>query len=107
MNDDIHGGDDDEDEDPETERVKAERVVAYNKARDAKTAAKVAAGGTLNVAKSIVTLQVKPWDSESDMGILEKEVRSIEKDGLVWGASKLAPVGYGKSFHQVIYIVLF
>jgi elongation factor 1-beta len=26
---------------------------------------------------------------------LEKAVRSIEKDGLVWGASKLVPVGFG------------
>jgi elongation factor 1-beta len=98
VNNDLDGSDGDEEDDPETERVKAERVIAYNQARDAKTAAKLAAGETLNVAKSIVTLQVKPWDSDSDMGILEKEVRSIEKDGLVWGASKLVPVGYGKSF---------
>ena len=26
---------------------------------------------------------------------LEKAVRAIEKDGLVWGASKLVPVGFG------------
>lgn len=26
---------------------------------------------------------------------LEAKVRSIEKDGLVWGASKLVPVGFG------------
>lgn len=43
----------------------------------------------------MVTLQVKPWDDETDMAALEKEVRAIEKDGLVWGASKLVPVGYG------------
>jgi elongation factor 1-beta len=29
------------------------------------------------------------------MGELEKSVRGIEKDGLVWGASKRVPVGYG------------
>lgn len=29
------------------------------------------------------------------MQALEDGVRAIEKDGLVWGASKLVPVGYG------------
>lgn len=29
------------------------------------------------------------------MGELEANVRAIEKDGLVWGASKLVPVGFG------------
>ncbi len=29
------------------------------------------------------------------MAELEKQVRSIEKDGLTWGGSKLVPVGYG------------
>ena len=49
----------------------------------------------MDVAKSVVTLQVKPWDDETDMAKLEEGVRSIEVDGLVWGASKLVPVGYG------------
>jgi elongation factor 1-beta len=34
-------------------------------------------------------------DDETDMKELEKSVRSIEKDGLVWGASTLVPVGFG------------
>jgi elongation factor 1-beta len=88
-------GDDDEEEDAEAERVKAERIAAYTDAKAAKTAAQLAAGKELAVAKSVVTLQVKPWDDETDMAELEKEVRAIEKDGLVWGASQLVPVGYG------------
>ncbi|KAJ3828703.1 elongation factor 1 beta/delta chain [Lentinula raphanica] len=77
-------GEDDE-EDAEAERIKAERVAAYNakKANKPKT-----------VAKSVVTLEVKPWDDETDMEALEKSVRSIEKDGLVWGSSKLVAIGY-------------
>ncbi|KAJ4480897.1 hypothetical protein J3R30DRAFT_3462188 [Lentinula aciculospora] len=77
----------DEDEDAEAERVKAERVAAYNakKANKPKT-----------IAKSVVTLEVKPWDDETDMEALEKSVRSIEKDGLVWGSSKLVAIGYGR-----------
>ena len=88
-------GEDDEEDDAEVERLKAARVAEYNEAKAAKTAEKLAAGKKLEVAKSVVTLQVKPWDDETDMAAMEKEVRAIEKDGLVWGASKLVPVGYG------------
>lgn len=35
------------------------------------------------------------WDDETDMAQLEACVRSIQLDGLVWGGSKLVPVGYG------------
>ena len=38
------------------------------------------------IAKSSIVLDVKPWDDETDMVELEKQVRSIEQDGLVWGA---------------------
>lgn len=73
-------------------------MAEYNEAKAAKAAEKVAAGKKLEVAKSVVTLQVKPWDDETDLEAMEKEVRSIEKDGLLWGASKLVPVGYGELF---------
>lgn len=39
------------------------------------------------------------------MAELEKLVRSIEKDGLVWGASKLVPVGYGIKMLQITLVV--
>ena len=35
------------------------------------------------------------WDDETDMKDVEKSVRSIEADGLLWGASKLVPLAYG------------
>ncbi|GJJ13992.1 translation elongation factor EF-1 beta subunit [Clathrus columnatus] len=86
----------DEEEDAEAERLKAERVAAYNakKANKPKT-----------IAKSVVTLDVKPWDDETDMKALEESVRSIEKDGLVWGASKLVPVGFGIKKLQITLVV--
>ena len=40
------------------------------------------------IAKSNIILDVKPWDDETDMAEIEKNVRSIEADGLVWGACK-------------------
>merc|ERR1711941_133484 len=56
---DFFGSDDDE-VDEEAERVKAERVAAYN----AKKAAKVATKGAV-AAKSMITLDVKPFDDET------------------------------------------
>ena len=45
------------------------------------------------IAKSNVILDVKPWDDETDMNEMLKACKSIEMDGLVWGANKLVPVG--------------
>ena len=36
---------------------------------------------------------------------LEEGVRSIEKDGLVWGASKLVPVGFGVKKLQINLVI--
>lgn len=36
---------------------------------------------------------------------LEENVRSIDKEGLVWGASKLIPVGYGVKKLQINLVV--
>ncbi|KAI0742928.1 hypothetical protein C8Q80DRAFT_1191490 [Daedaleopsis nitida] len=91
---DLFGSDDEED--AEAERIKAERVAAYN----AKKANKPKAA-----AKSVVTFEVKPWDDETDMAELEKAVRSIEMEGLVWGASKLVPIGYGIKKLQITLVV--
>jgi translation elongation factor EF-1beta len=40
------------------------------------------------IAKTSVLLDVKPWDDETDMDAMLKCVKTIEKDGLVWGACK-------------------
>lgn len=44
-------------------------------------------------------------DDETDMAALEAAVRGIEKDGLVWGASKLVPVGFGIKKLQINLVV--
>ena len=59
----------------------------------------------LPCTQSVVTLEVKPWDDETDMKALEDSVRSIEMDGLVWGASKLVPIGYGIRKLQITLVV--
>ncbi|XP_028322269.1 elongation factor 1-beta [Gouania willdenowi] len=81
---DLFGSEDEED--AEAARVKEERLASY--------AAKKAKKPAL-IAKSSLLLDVKPWDDETDMQKLEQCVRSVEMDGLLWGQSKLVPVGYG------------
>lgn len=39
------------------------------------------------------------------MAGLEAAVRAIEKDGLVWGASKLVPVGFGIKKLQINLVI--
>ncbi|KAI1208883.1 putative elongation factor 1-beta [Annulohypoxylon truncatum] len=89
-------GSDDEEEDAEAVRVREERLAAYKAKKDAKPK---------TIAKSVVTLDVKPWDDETDMAALEAAVRGIEKDGLVWGASKLLPVGFGIKKLQINLVI--
>jgi translation elongation factor EF-1beta len=36
---------------------------------------------------------------------MEKAVRNIKKDGLLWGTSKLVPVGYGIKKLQICCVV--
>ncbi|KAI1649754.1 putative elongation factor 1-beta [Daldinia loculata] len=89
-------GSDDEEEDAEAVRVREERLAAYREKKAAKPK---------TIAKSVVTLDVKPWDDETDMAALEAAVRGIEKDGLVWGASKLVPVGFGIKKLQINLVI--
>jgi len=86
----------DEEADEEAERVKSERLAAYEAKKSTKTAI---------IAKSNIVLDVKPWDDETDMAKLEECVRSVQCDGLLWGASKLVPVGYGIKKLQITCVV--
>merc|ERR1711887_339647 len=54
------------------------------------------------IAKTSVLLDVKPWDDETDHDQMLASVKSIEMDGLLWGAHKLIPIGYGIKKLQVM-----
>ncbi|CAG8651767.1 8823_t:CDS:2, partial [Paraglomus occultum] len=83
-------------EDAEAERLKAQRLAEYQ----AKKAAKPKV-----IAKSMVTLDVKPWDDTTNMEEMEKLVKGITMEGLVWGASQLVAVGYGIKKLQINCVV--
>jgi Translation elongation factor EF-1beta len=57
------------------------------------------------IAKSNIILDVKPWGDDTDMKEMEKQVRAIQMDGLLWGASKLAPLAYGINKLQISCVV--
>lgn len=92
---DLFGSDDEVDE--EAEKVKQQRLAEY--------AAKKAAKGPKPAAKSIVTLDVKPWDDETDLEELLANVKAIELDGLTWGAHQWIPVGFGIKKLQINLVV--
>uniref|UniRef100_A0A493T4H1 Elongation factor 1-delta n=3 Tax=Anas platyrhynchos TaxID=8839 RepID=A0A493T4H1_ANAPP len=89
-------GSDDEEEDQEAAKVREERLRQYAEKKAKKPGL---------IAKSSILLDVKPWDDETDMAKMEECVRSVQMDGLVWGASKLVPVGYGIKKLQIQCVV--
>merc|ERR1712184_46401 len=88
-------GSDEESDDEEKKRITEERLKAYH---EKKSKPKV-------IAKTSVLFDVKPWDDETDMDAMLTQCKTIEMEGLVWGASKLVPVGYGIKKLQVMCVV--
>ncbi|GMT21114.1 hypothetical protein PFISCL1PPCAC_12411 [Pristionchus fissidentatus] len=96
--------DDDEDidlfgsdsEDEEKAKIVADRLREY-------AAKKAKKPGP--IAKSNIIFDVKPWDDTIDVAEIEKHVRSIEMDGLVWGAGKILPVAFGIKKLQICCVV--
>merc|ERR1711890_127289 len=79
---DLFGSDEDEEDSEEKQKIVAERLKDYAERKDE-----------------------KPWDDETNMDDMLKSIKTIEKDGLVWGANKLVPVGYGINKLQVMCVV--
>merc|ERR1712048_695799 len=86
-------GSSDEEESEEKKRITEERLKAYHEKKSKKPQV---------IAKTSVLLDVKPWDDETSLDEMLEKVKSIEMDGLTWGASKKVPIGYGISKLQVM-----
>jgi elongation factor 1-beta len=93
--------DDDDDVDLFGEETEEEKKAAEERAAAVKKSAKKKESG-----KSSVLMDVKPWDDETDMKKLEEAVRSVEMEGLFWGASKLVAVGYGIKKLQIMLTIV-
>jgi elongation factor 1-beta len=82
---DVFGDDDEED---------AAREAEIQRIADEAKAAKEARGKAV-IEKSVVVLDVKPWDSETDLDALEIKIRGIEMEGLEWKSAEKKPIAYG------------
>ncbi|CAH1423201.1 unnamed protein product [Lactuca virosa] len=95
----------DEDEDSDVDLF-GEETEEEKKAAEERAAKAKASGKKKESGKSSVLMDVKPWDDETDMKKLEEAVRSVHLDGLLWGASKLVPVGYGIKKLQIMMTIV-
>ena len=86
---DVFGDDDDEDEAPKESR--AEMLARLKKEAELRTIAKEAKQRTL------VGLEIKPWDTEQDLMVLWKKItETVIQDGLKWAEScHLQEVAFG------------
>lgn len=87
----------DEEVDEEAEKLKQERLAEYKLRKEAK--------GPKPAAKSIVMLDIKPWDDETDLEAMLAAVKGIEIDGLTWGSFQWIPVGYGIKKLQINLVI--
>jgi elongation factor 1-beta len=96
--------DDDDDVDlfgEETEEEKA--ALEAKKAADAAKKAEKPKKTVIN--KSSILLDVKVWEDSTDLEALAAKIKSNERDGLLWGAHKLAPVAYGVKKLQLLLVI--
>jgi len=90
------GNDSDDDE----AQKAIDAIAAIKLAKDA------AAGKKAVIARSTLILDVKPEGSETDMAKLEKDVRAIVMEGLVWAGSEMVPVAYGVKKLRIISVIV-
>lgn len=91
---DLFGSDDEVDE--EAEKVKQARLEEYRKKKAAKPA---------TIAKSLISIDIKPWDDETDLDAMLAFVKSIELEGLLWGSHQFIPIGFGVKKLQINAVV--
>ena len=98
--DDLNLFDEDEEATEEEKAATVARRARMEQARKLKEAADAAKGKkeqkVKEAEKSLVVLEVKPWEADTDLEALWKEIIKFEKEGLTWGQTfKLEPVAYG------------
>ena len=104
--DDMFGDDEDEEpneygetaEEAKATKARQERMAQALKLKQEKDAkdGKTKKAKEKAAEKSLVVLEVKPWEADCDLVMVFNEIRKFEMEGLVWGqAHELVPVAYG------------
>jgi elongation factor 1-beta len=102
--DDDSNSDDDDDMDFFGEMTPEEQKAAEEK-KEMIEKAKARGREKAKLTKSMIIMDVKPWDDTTDLAAMEAEVRAIHKDGLLWGTSRLMPVGFGIKKLQITAVI--
>jgi elongation factor 1-beta len=98
---DVFGDDDEEEKDDEPKESRADMLARLKKEAEIRTSQKEAKQRTL------VGIEIKPWDVEQDLMALWKKVTTtINQDGLKWGEScTLADVAFGIKKIQCTFVM--
>ena len=93
-------GDDDEEtaEEKAANKARHQRMEAARKLKEEKDAkdGKVKSNKPKPVEKSLVVLEVKPWEADTDLKMVWGKIKEYQQEGLSWGETfKLEPVAYG------------
>ena len=99
---DLFGDDDDVNSDGEnaeeaaSTKARRERMEAARKLKEDADAKKGLKKKEKEAEKSLIVLDVKPWEADTDLEQVWKKIIQYEQDGLRWGESfKLEPVAFG------------
>jgi len=84
---------DEDEESEEAKKIREDRLKAYAEKKSKKPGP---------IAKSSIIMDVKPWADDTNLDEMEANVKSIVMDGLLWGATKKVPIGYGISKLQIV-----
>jgi translation elongation factor EF-1beta len=91
-----------DDEDGETAEEKAatkarkERMETARKLKEEKDLKEGKKKAVKEAEKSLVVLEVKPWEADTDLEMVWKKICEYKQEGLNWGANfKLEPVAFG------------
>ena len=101
--------DTDSDSDSDSDDLFGEMTEEELKAKEEKKKlveeAKKRAAAKEKKSKSLIVMDCKPWDDETDMKEMENYVRSIKYDGLLWGQSKLVTFAFGMKKLQITAVI--
>lgn len=94
-------GDDDEEADEAPKESRADMLARLKKEAEVRTSQKEAKQRTL------VAIEIKPWDVEQDLMVLWKKItETITQDGLKWGENcNLADVAFGIKKIQTTFVM--
>ena len=101
----VDSSDSDSDSDDLFGEMTEEELAAQAQKRKNIEDAKKRAAEKAKKSKSLIIMDIKPWDDETDLVEMEKYIRGITYDGLLWGACKAVPFAFGLKKLQMTCVI--